>query len=221
MSILESVDYDSALFEPLEGGAPEPEPGEDPPRRRRGRPLGSRNRTPTDGEAPAPRRGRPSGSAKERDLATALANPMVKLGAAVAFALPTTGAVVCQRAEVTSTALVKYAADKPRMLAALQKVSMVGPGSDIIETVAMCIIAAQLDRGAMDPSHPIARLTGIADIHSEITGHMKTAQAEQSFDFGAYGADLTPPPGWDPKMMSDPLNPAYSFSAKPGASARN
>jgi hypothetical protein len=220
---LEEVDFDSALFEPLDPAPVEAPDDDPPPRRRRGRPLGSRNKEAAPEAAPRPPRGRLA-AGKERELAAALADPMTKLGAAVAFALPTVGAVVVSRAETTSTALVRYAADKPRMLAALARVSKVGPGTDIIETVAMCVIAAQLDVGRMSPDHPLGKLTGVSAIHLEIMGHVQAVQAEQRMAAApeaGVGFDIPPPPGWDPRMMNDPTNPIFSFSAQAGAQVRN
>lgn len=211
-------DVDAASFEsldpPLSAVPDPPETLEEPPRRRRGRPPGRTK--PTTGNPP----GRPPRAAGEKALAEALADPMTKLAAAVSFALPTTGAVIGHRAAVTSTALVRYAADKPRMLAALKRVSNVGPASELVETLAMVIIAAQLDIGKLDPNHPLPTLTGVSRIHTDIRGHIADVQREQQMaeTIASFGA---PPPGWDPMNFSDPANPMFSFQAGSGAAMRN
>lgn len=147
---------------------------------------------------------------------------MTKLGVAISFAMPTVGAVIGARADVTTTALVRFAADRPRMLATLRKISKAGPGSEIVETVAMCVIAAQLDTGRMSPDHPVGKLTGVSAMHLEIMGHIQAVQTEQAAGLVPdFGMGTVPPPGWDPRMMGDPTNPMFSFAAQAGASVRN
>jgi hypothetical protein len=172
-------------------------------------------------DAGTPRRGRTSSSAK---LAEELLDPMAKLGQAVAFTLPTTGAVIIARSEETTKALVKFAEGHPKMLAALKRVSKVGPASEVIETIAMCLIAAQMDMGNLSVDHPLGKLTGVSAIHIEMVGHMYTQTAEQNHaDAGFGNFNMTPPPaypgdGWSPDgtWAAPPM-----FRAGPGADVRH
>lgn len=164
-----------------------------------------------------PRAPRVTSTAK---LAQELADPMAKLGHAVAFTLPTVGAVIVARGEVTTNALVKFAAGHPRMLAALKRVSSVGPASEIVETLAMCLIAAQLDIGKLDPAHPIARITGVSDIYAEIHGLLQQEAAQQDGGFG--GFNIAPPPQYpgDGYNEDGTWQAPPSFSAGRGAATR-
>lgn len=100
------------------------------------------------------------GKARRDALVTKLCDPLAKLAQGVAFAAPTVACVLIDRGEATANALVSIAEGKPRMLAALENVSKVGPVTDLAETLLCLVIAASLDTGRMPPSHPLAVLTG-------------------------------------------------------------
>src|SRR5438093_51010 len=53
-----------------------------------------------------------------------------KVAIAAAFTSPTAAAVLMERGEATSAALIAIAQNHPRMMAALSKASQVGPASD-------------------------------------------------------------------------------------------
>lgn len=141
----------------------------------------------------APRAARTSSDAK---LASELMEPMAMLGQAVSFMSPTGGAVIIARGENTTTALVKFAKGHPKMLAALRNVSKVSPAAELIQTLAMVIIAIQIDVGAAAPDTPIAQLSGVSAIHQQMVGFM-TEQAPGAVapgeGMGGF-SDLKPPP---------------------------
>lgn len=170
---IEGIDFEDKGPVDPEAGAPD---SAEAPRQRR--------RRTTPGAAPKPRVSGPRGKA----LAQALADPLVQVGAMLTVAAPTTGTVLCMRAEVSMQALVSYASDKPKLMEALQKVSKVGPMSTMVQSVLMLVVAAQLDLGAIDPSSPIATLTGVTAIHYGIREEMAGAAANWVPD--------APPPGW-------------------------
>lgn len=102
-----------------------------------------------------------SRAGKSRESLTAkLCDPIAKLATAVMFAAPTVACVLIDRGESTARALVAIAEDHPRMLAALENVSKVGPITDLAETALCLLIAASLDTGRMPPEHPLAVVTG-------------------------------------------------------------
>ena len=102
-----------------------------------------------------------SKAGKSRESLTAkLCDPITKLATAVMFAAPTVACVLIERGESTARALVAIAEDHPRMLAALENVSKVGPITDLAETALCLLIAASLDTGRMPPEHPLAVVTG-------------------------------------------------------------
>jgi hypothetical protein len=149
---------------------------------------------------------------------------MAKLGQAVAFTMPTVGAVIIARSEVTSKALVKFAEGHPKMMAALKRVSKVGPASEVIETIAMCLVAAQMDMGNLDVDHPLGKLTGVSAIHMEMMQHMYTEQAEQNATDAGFGNfNMPPPPSYpgDGFASDGTWSAPPMFRAGPGADVRH
>lgn len=187
-------------------------PGEDKPKTRRrrsdaGQPRGTRS---------APRA---TNTAKlEKELLT----PIAMVARAVSFSLPTVGAVLIARGEVTAKGIVAFAQGHPKMLEALGKVGKVGPATEVAETVAMVIIAANVDLQKMHPEHPVAVLTGVSSIHHEIHGHMQQAQREQTKESAEAPEDFTPndafaniPP--PPDYIMEGYNADGTYSAPGGA----
>lgn len=172
------------------------------PRSDKGVPRGSRSGT------TAPRRS--TGTAK---LAQDLADPIAKLAMGIAFQSPTAAAVLITRGDETAKALVAIAEKHPRMLAALQRVSQVGPASDLVQTGVMLVIALQLDMGRLQPSHPLASLTGVTALFEQT--HAVEVQEDGSGQFAMF----TPPPGFGdgPPGPDNPGHPFYSFRAGSGA----
>lgn len=202
---------DDATLAPAEGNQEETPPGVRKTRRRRsdaGQPRGSRS---------APRATNTARLEKE------LLTPIAMLARAVSFSLPTVGAVLIARGEVTAKGIVAFAQGHPKMLEALGKIGKVGPATEVAETVAMVIIAANLDLQKMHPSHPVAQLTGVSAIHEQMYGHMKEA-SQPSDESEVPGpatpndafADIQPPP---PDYIMDGFNPDGTYTA-PGGSFR-
>jgi hypothetical protein len=119
---------------------------------------------------------------KSRESLTAkLCDPIAKLATAVMFAAPTVACVLIDRGESTAKALVAIAEDHPRMLAALENVSKVGPVTDLAETALCLLIAASLDTGRMPPEHPLAVVTGNTARYMKMHPEKLTEQAAPPF----------------------------------------
>lgn len=121
--------------------------------------------------------------ARRDALITKLCDPLAKLAQGVAFAAPTVACVLIDRGEATARALVAIAEDKPRMLAALENVSKVGPVTDLAETLLCLVIAASLDTGRMPPAHPLAVLTGNTARYAKMHPNMDQDSAPPLFPF--------------------------------------
>lgn len=160
----------------------------------------------------APRATRTTSDAK---LAAELMEPMAMLGQAVSFMSPTGGAVIIARGENTTTALVKFAKGHPKMLAALRNVSKVSPAAELIQTLAMVIIAIQIDVQAIAPDTPIAQLTGVTSIHQQMVGFMTPPPGPVGppAEGGGGFSDLKPPP---PLFHAEGYNDDGTWEAPPG-----
>jgi hypothetical protein len=123
------------------------------PRSDKGKPRGPR------GGSPTPR----SRSTSDKKLADDLLNPWAKIIKGVAFAAPTMAAVMTQQGEQTMNALVAVAS--PKMKAALSSVARIGPGADLIEAIAMMLVAGGLDFGMVKPGSVIAEATGVQPLY--------------------------------------------------------
>lgn len=158
-------------------------------------------------------------------LAQELLEPMAMLGQAVSFMSPTGGAVIIARGEVTTTALVKFAKGHPRMLAALRNVSKVSPVAELIQTLAMVLIAVQVDLGTLESTAPMAQLTGVSAIHAEMMEYM-TPVEEGVVDFSGVGGqfdNVQPPPEFVGESYNEDgtWSAPGSFRAGPSAGVRN
>lgn len=144
-------------------------------------------------------------------LAQELLDPLAKIAMALSFTAPTASAVLIERGEKTATALVGIAAGHPKMLAALQRATKVGPAADLVETAIMMAIAVSLDLGRIPPDHPLAGLTGVGALYAAV--HPEAQQGGPQYM-------TEPPPYTTPSGdMSSPHHPMYSFTAGNGASA--
>lgn len=202
------VDFNSATFEPADEGLPDDAPERTRTRKKRsdaGVPRGSRSGTTTR---------RPSASSNAK-LIEELTDPIAKLAVALAFQSPTAAGVLVSRGEATAKALVTIAETRPRMLAALKRVSQVGPASELAQTGVMLFIAIQMDIGRIPPEHPLAIATGVASLYAQ-THPVETLEDNT----GIFG-NFTPPPGFvdRPAGPTDPGHPLYSFTAGPGANS--
>lgn len=190
----------------------EDDPGVDKPRT-------SRTRKPR-ADAGKPRAARQTSTAK---LAKDLIPVVAMLGQGAAFLLPTVGAVLITQCDVITNSLAKMAEGNPRLKAALTKSTAIGPSADLIKVVVMCVIAAQLDMQAMDPAHPVARLSGVSAIHEEMLAEMGVqSEAANDGGFGDFNNTSAPPPMYagdgfnaDGTWQAPPM-----FSAGPGAAVR-
>lgn len=175
----------------------------------------------SDAGQPRGSRGAPRATNTAR-LEKELLTPIAMLARAVSFSLPTVGAVLIARGEVTAKGIVAFAQGHPKMLEALGKIGKVGPATEVAETIAMVVIAANLDLQKMHPSHPVAQLTGVSAIYTEMYGHMAAAQQDSHEEPSAGPetpndafADIKPPP----EYIMDGFNPDGTYTA-PGGSFR-
>lgn len=118
-------------------------------------------RTRSDKGQPRGPRGTGSNSAKDKRLAEDLLGPWAVVIKALAMPLPTVSAVMSARAEKTTTAVVSLAS--PKLKEKLAKVSKLGPGTELGETVIMMLVAGFLDIGKLDPDTPLTMLTGVRE----------------------------------------------------------
>lgn len=150
-------------------------------------------------------RGGPRASTRGK-LATDLLDPLAKLAQGLAFIAPTVSAVIVSRGEKVTTALVEIAKDHPKMLAALQRASQIGPASDLVEFGFMVVIAGAMDFGRIPPNHPLGMITGVS--HFYHMTHQTPDTPDESSNAGN-GFVVTPPP----PLMNDPRHPIFSFQA--------
>jgi len=90
----------------------------------------------------------------------------------LAMTMPTAGTVISVRAEETSKALVKMAEKRPKMLAALKRMSEVGPAGEIVQTIIMVIIAAQIDAGRVGLEDQLAAMKQSGCVKDPQMGNM-------------------------------------------------
>lgn len=152
-------------------------------------------------------RGGPRASTRGK-LATDLLDPLAKLAQGLAFVAPTVSAVIISRGEKVTTALVEIAKDHPKMMAALQRASQIGPASDLVEFGFMLFIAGAMDFGRIPPNHPLGMITGVTHLYHQ-THQMPDTQSTSDESNNGAGFVMTPPP----PLMNDPRHPVYSFQA--------
>lgn len=159
-------------------------------------------------------------------LAQELAEPIVIIGSMLAMTMPTAGTVVSVRAEETAKALVKMAEKRPKMLAALKRMSEVGPAGEIVQTIIMVVIAAQIDAERARPDSVIAQAVGVTPIWMELNQALQDVRSEMPepspMNDGGFGNfDMPAPPdiaGYDEDgiFTAPPM-----FTAGKGAGSRN
>ena len=182
--------------------------------------------TPT-GRVKRTRSGAPAGSkssnrksVSNEQLAADLCDPLAKVGLALSFTLPTAAGVIMERGEKTAAALVAIAAGHPKMLAALQRASKVGPAADLVETGLMIAIAVMMDTGNMPPEHPIGQITGVGALYFAVHGGKPPEESPPPPDFGPH-VDYVEYPPFETKEhtgdIADPNHDRYTFSAGEGA----
>lgn len=160
-------------------------------------------------------------------LAKELAEPLGMIGVMLSMTLPTPGAVLTDRAEVTAAALVKMAEKRPGMMKILRGMSQVGPAGDVIQTIVMLIIAAQIDMNKTAPDGMMAQATGVTPIWFELQealqgarGHMAPPDESTSSGQGFGDFNMPPPPemGFDEEGI---YNAPPMFRAGSGAGSIN
>jgi hypothetical protein len=132
----------------------------------------------------------------------------------MAMVSPTMSAVLVTRGENTAKAMVSIAEKHPKMLAALQRASQIGPATDLAQTVLMMLIGLQMDLGRIPPTHPLAALTGVAALYDEL--HPSTP--DMGMPGGPYSVFEAPPGFGSTPNATDPTHPLFSFTAGVGAS---
>lgn len=208
------LDLDNATFEADGGEKTTAEKPDDAPRRTRMR----RERS-DKGISRGARTGTATRSTKATTAAQLTKN-MEDLFAKIAIVLsvqsPTAALVMVERGSANAQACVSIAQNHPRMMAALTRVSQIGPASDLIQSALMLGIALRLDSGAMSHENPLAKVTGVGAYWERI--HM----SESNSDDGPF-TQFSPPPGFGAASspITDPGNPLYSFAAGMGAGGLN
>lgn len=136
-----------------------------------------------------------SSSTKDRKLAEDLLGPWALIVKGLAIPMPTLAGVLSERGEQTMNGVVALAS--PKMKEALTKAAKVGPGAEILETLAMAIIAAMVDLGKIDPDSFLVENTGVRKafdathkldtdaMASETNGFPGTPQGYAPFPTGA------------------------------------
>lgn len=114
--------------------------------------------------------------------------------------VPTVSAVMLERGEKTVGAFVSIAGKHPAMLAAMKKASVIGPGIEIANTLMQMLVAGAMDLGRIPPEHPMAAMTGVAELYAQVHPDMFEQTAANSMPWGP--AQSTPPPG--PFTFSNP-----------------
>lgn len=122
-------------------------------------------------EEDKPKRTRnPNGATSKRrtvsdaSLLEKLLLPWAGVTMAVSGALPLTGAVLEQRGEPTVKALIDLSKDHPKMRAALNKISKVGPASELVQTGALVLIAVAMETGRLPADNMVSRKMGMTDL---------------------------------------------------------
>jgi hypothetical protein len=98
-------------------------------------------------------------STKDRKLADDLLGPWALIVKGLAIPMPTLAGVLAERGEQTTQGIVALAS--PKMKEALAKASKIGPGADLLETIAMAVVAALIDVHKIDPDSFIVDATGV------------------------------------------------------------
>lgn len=89
-------------------------------------------------------------------------------GKGVAKVLPTFGVTIFSRAEATSAALCRIAADNPKLLAVLEIGTKIAPAIDLGESAAMFGLALLIDLKKVHPDAVLPQMFGVSAIYHEI-----------------------------------------------------
>lgn len=185
-SDMDGVDFDNAtLSDDAESDSESPKRTRKP-RSDKGQPRGTR----TGG-----------GRTTNKQLADDLLAPWALLAQGMTFTSPTASAVMLQRGEAATKALVSIASKNPKMLAALKKTTTVGPAVTLGRTGIEIVTALLLDVGRIPPEHHLATLFGVTDLYYQV--HPEAQQQVQQQNSNVHympsapqgmGMMFTPPP---------------------------
>ena len=161
-------------------------------------------------------------TAKASDLATVRAD-LVELFAFGAISsaplLPTVSLVLTERGEMTADAIVALCKDRPAMLAAIQRVSKVGPVVVVVQTGFQVVAAATLDLGRAPINNPLAMMTGVTEKYMQ-THPNATVPVPPGVmpPFTGGGSNGVPPfeSRPQPETMADPGHARYAFAGHAG-----
>jgi hypothetical protein len=165
-AVLEDLEFLETTVLPSD----EQQTSQEPPKRRRGRPPGSKNRSTVEGDAVSTdgigtqRRGRrPSNPVailqrEANALQAQLTAMLLLVGGATSMALPVTGTTILVRAEQGSAAIMEAAQANPRIAAALLRILHVSAYGPLVMWGAGIGTAVLLDFGILKPDTPPAQM---------------------------------------------------------------
>ncbi|MGH7238511.1 MAG: hypothetical protein ACREHG_00440, partial [Candidatus Saccharimonadales bacterium] len=133
-------------------------------------------------------------SMSDKKLEENLAEPLAGVILASRAILPTVALVLADRSEKTTRAIVDLARDKPKLRKALEKAAKIGPASELVQTAAYVVLAALLDLGKLDITHPLAAASPVAPLYYSIhdvadsnDGSVQTQNSSTEFAYPVYG----------------------------------
>lgn len=106
--------------------------------------------------------------AKLKRISADLAENVRLVGAVTSPALPVTGFIVLRDADQLASATVKLARNNPKILAALQRASQVGPGIAVGRFLATMGTAIAVDTQRIDPRAALPAFLGVTAVWEEI-----------------------------------------------------
>lgn len=122
-----------------------------------------------DEDKPAPRKPR-SPSVSARKLSDDLLGVTVELASDLSPFAPTVAGVLISRAEVAVDGMMALAKGKPRVEAALRKVTSVSKVAELFSFGVLLVAAAAVDSGRIPPSSPLLDHLGYAELIRDDNG---------------------------------------------------
>jgi hypothetical protein len=116
-------------------------------------------------------------------LAEQLLIPWAGLTLAVSQPLPLVGAVLADRGEATTKALVELASGHPKMMAALKKAAKAGPASELVQTGAMLLLAVAIETGRVPAEAALAKRSGLTAAYYQLHPERAPQQDESATPF--------------------------------------
>lgn len=112
-------------------------------------------------------RGKSSRDAYLESIESRLHSNAVKVGTVMGRYAPITGLVFIDRSDRFTSAAVRLAADKPQVLAVLEKIADTEPVLEIAEFIASVVFALGIDMGRVHPASFPAQLLGLTQLWEE------------------------------------------------------